>query len=148
MPILIYGATAPLKAHMNIVTAYKTIDGKLFATKEEASDYEQGEFLTVMLDKFSSLEACPYPDGVANAQMRKSIIAWEIARHSVVIDSSIDDLLLTVRSTHCLKAEKIETVSQLLKLSANMLLKTPNLGRKSLDEIVMALRLRGLKLAD
>ena len=133
---------------MNIVTAFKTIDGKLFATKEEAEDYERGEFLIVMLDKFSALEACPYPDGVANAQMRISIIAWEIARHSVAMDSSIDDLLLTVRSAHCLKAENIETISQLLKWSANMLLKTPNLGRKSLDEIVMALRLRGLKLAD
>jgi len=133
---------------MNIVTAFKTIDGKLFATKDEAIDYERGEFLTVMLDKFSALAVCPYPDGVANAQMRKSIIAWEIARHRVALESSIDDLLLTVRSTHCLKAENIETVSQLLTWSANMLLKTPNLGRKSLDEIVMALRLRGLKLAD
>ena len=47
----------------------------------------------------------------------------------------IDDLELTVRSTNCLKAENIYFVGDLVQRSENELMKTPNLGKKSLTEI-------------
>ena len=58
----------------------------------------------------------------------------------------IDDMRLTMRSTNCLKAEGIYTVGELIKWKERELLKTPNLGKKSLTEIQKALQVRGLKL--
>jgi len=53
---------------------------------------------------------------------------------------------LTMRSTNCLKAEGIYTVGELIKWKERELLKTPNLGKKSLTEIKEVLQVRGLKL--
>src|SRR5262249_11168585 len=47
----------------------------------------------------------------------------------------VDDLELTVRSANCLKAENIYYIGDLIQRSETELLKTPNLGRKSLNEI-------------
>ncbi|MDR2128660.1 MAG: DNA-directed RNA polymerase subunit alpha [Burkholderiaceae bacterium] len=58
----------------------------------------------------------------------------------------VDDLELTVRSANCLKAENIYYVGDLIQRTENELLKTPNLGRKSLNEIKEALAARGLTL--
>jgi len=58
----------------------------------------------------------------------------------------IDDLELTVRSMNCLKAEGIYTVGELIKWKERELLKTPNLGKKSLREIKEVLQEWGLKL--
>lgn len=58
----------------------------------------------------------------------------------------IDDLELTVRSTNCLKAEKICYIGDLIQKSENELLKTPNLGKKSLTEIKEVLAQRSLNL--
>ena len=58
----------------------------------------------------------------------------------------IDDLELTVRSMNCLKAEGIYTVGELIKWKERELLKTPNLGKKSLTEIQKALQVWGFKL--
>lgn len=58
----------------------------------------------------------------------------------------IDELDLTVRSTNCLKAERIFYIGDLIIRSEVELLKTPNLGRKSLDEIKSVLAERGLSL--
>ena len=57
------------------------------------------------------------------------------------------DLPLSIRVQHCLQAEEIETIEQLLLCKESDLLKTPNLGRKSLNEIKEALALRGMRLA-
>ncbi len=58
----------------------------------------------------------------------------------------VDDLELTVRSANCLKAESIYYIGDLVQRSENELLKTPNLGRKSLNEIKEVLAARGLTL--
>jgi len=58
----------------------------------------------------------------------------------------VDDLELTVRSANCLKAENIYYIGDLIKRNENELLKTPNLGRKSLNEIKEVLASRGLTL--
>lgn len=58
----------------------------------------------------------------------------------------VDDLELTVRSANCLKAENIYYIGDLIQRTENELLKTPNLGRKSLNEIKKVLAARGLTL--
>ena len=58
----------------------------------------------------------------------------------------VDDLELTVRSANCLKAEHICYIGDLIQRTENELLKTPNLGRKSLNEIKEVLAGRGLTL--
>ena len=58
----------------------------------------------------------------------------------------VDDLELTVRSANCLKAENIYYIGDLIQRNENELLKTPNLGRKSLNEIKEVLAARGLTL--
>lgn len=58
----------------------------------------------------------------------------------------IDDLELTVRSTNCLKSEYIFYLGDLIQHTETDLLKTPNLGKKSLFEIKTALATRGLSL--
>ncbi len=58
----------------------------------------------------------------------------------------IDDLELTVRSANCLKAESIYYIGDLVQKTEVELLKTPNLGKKSLTEIKDVLGARGLAL--
>lgn len=58
----------------------------------------------------------------------------------------VDDLELTVRSANCLKAEQIYYIGDLVQRAESSLLKTPNLGKKSLQEIKDVLAQRGLGL--
>ncbi len=58
----------------------------------------------------------------------------------------VDDLELTVRSANCLKAENIYFIGDLIQRTEVELLKTPNLGKKSLTEIKDVLAQRGLSL--
>jgi len=58
----------------------------------------------------------------------------------------VDELELTVRSANCLKAENIYYIGDLIQRTETELLKTPNLGRKSLNEIKDVLAARGLTL--
>ena len=58
----------------------------------------------------------------------------------------VDDLELTVRSANCLKAENIYYIGDLIQRTEVELLKTPNLGKKSLTEIKDVLASRGLAL--
>ena len=58
----------------------------------------------------------------------------------------VDELELTVRSANCLKAENIHYIGDLVTRMESDLLRTPNLGRKSLNEIKEVLSSRGLSL--
>ena len=58
----------------------------------------------------------------------------------------VDELELTVRSANCLKVEKIHYIGDLVNRKESDLLRTPNLGRKSLNEIKEVLAARGLSL--
>jgi len=58
----------------------------------------------------------------------------------------VDDLELTVRSANCLKAENIFYIGDLIQRTETELLKTPNLGRKSLNEIKEVLATKSLTL--
>lgn len=63
-----------------------------------------------------------------------------------ILRRPVDDLELTVRSANCLKAENIYYIGDLIQRTENELLKTPNLGRKSLNEIKEFLGTHGLTL--
>lgn len=58
----------------------------------------------------------------------------------------VDDLELTVRSANCIKAENVHYIGDLVQRTEAELLKTPNLGKKSLSEIKTVLAERGLSL--
>ena len=71
-------------------------------------------------------------------------------RHAAEMDPGllrkVDELELTVRSANCLKAEGIERVGDLIQRTETDLLRTPNLGKKSLTEIKTVLAEQGLSL--
>ena len=58
----------------------------------------------------------------------------------------VDELELTVRSANCLKAENIHYIGDLVQRTEVELLRTPNLGKKSLTEIKEVLESHGLSL--
>jgi DNA-directed RNA polymerase alpha subunit len=60
----------------------------------------------------------------------------------------LDEVPFTVRTSNCLRAANVYNVGQLQQWTANELLKLPNLGRKSLKEIIDELGVLGLQLRD
>lgn len=86
------------------------------------------------------------------AQLEGSDIPWGSKPEPVsqqfdpILLRPVDELELTVRSANCLKAENIYYIGDLIQRTENELLKTPNLGRKSLNEIKEVLASRGLTL--
>ena len=70
----------------------------------------------------------------------------EEAKIDPIMLRPVDELELTVRSANCLKVEKIYYIGDLVTRKESDLLKTPNLGRKSLNEIKDVLAARGLSL--
>ncbi|HVT34418.1 MAG TPA: DNA-directed RNA polymerase subunit alpha [Nevskiaceae bacterium] len=65
---------------------------------------------------------------------------------SPILFRPIDDLELTVRSANCLKAENVYYIGDLVQRTETELMKTPNLGKKSLNEIKEALKGHDLEL--
>lgn len=91
--------------------------------------------LVEQLSVFAALENTAEPEAVSRAPQVDPILL-----------RPVDDLELTVRSANCLKAENIYYIGDLIQRTENELLKTPNLGRKSLNEIKEVLAARGLTL--
>lgn len=73
--------------------------------------------------------------------------AFSVGRTQSREGTSIELLDLTVRVVNCLKADGIETIEQLVKLSENDLLRVQNLGRRAISEIKAALQPLGANLA-
>lgn len=63
-----------------------------------------------------------------------------------ILEMSIEDMDLSVRSYNCLKRANIHTVEDLTQKTEDDMLKVRNLGRKSLDEVIAKLRGYGLDL--
>jgi DNA-directed RNA polymerase subunit alpha len=63
-----------------------------------------------------------------------------------IFSQSVDDLELTVRAANCLKAQNIHWIGDLVRKTESDLLRTPNLGRKSLSEIKAVLAKNNLVL--
>ena len=70
----------------------------------------------------------------------------EEAKIDPIMLRPVDELELTVRSANCLKAENIHYIGDLVTRMESDLLRTPNLGKKSLNEIKEVLLSRGLSL--
>jgi len=63
-------------------------------------------------------------------------VGWEMCiRDSRILDTTIEELELSVRSSNCLKRAGINTVGELINKSEEDLMKVRNLGKKSLEEI-------------
>jgi DNA-directed RNA polymerase subunit alpha len=77
---------------------------------------------------------------------RRQEILNKWAMTEAIVFDGIEQLNLTVRTERCLKAEYIHTISQLLDCTKDRILKTPNMGRKSVNEVIERLNERGLKL--
>ncbi|MFN5350732.1 MAG: DNA-directed RNA polymerase subunit alpha [Polaromonas sp.] len=97
------------------------------------------KILVEQLAVFAQLEGNELPD--FNPQVQRSSQQFD-----PILLRPVDELELTVRSANCLKAENIYYIGDLIQRTENELLKTPNLGRKSLNEIKEVLASRGLTL--
>lgn len=99
------------------------------------------KILVEQLAVFAQLEGGELPPfGAAGGEARGA------AAFDPILLRPVDELELTVRSANCLKAENIYYIGDLIQRTENELLKTPNLGRKSLNEIKEVLASRGLTL--
>jgi len=105
------------------------------AIDPEQSIRSAARILMEQLSVFADLETTT----VAPVEQKQLPVAPELLR-------PVDDLELTVRSANCLKAENIYYIGDLIQRTETELLKTPNLGRKSLNEIKEVLASRGLTL--
>lgn len=112
-----------------------TIETNGAITPEEAVR-QSARILMDQLRVFGELEGTTEPIAAARAAPQVDPILLR----------PVDDLELTVRSANCLKAENIYYIGDLIQRTENELLKTPNLGRKSLNEIKEVLAARGLTL--
>jgi len=105
------------------------------AVDPEESIRHSARLLMEQLSAFADLEGTPSaPEAKATTTV------------DPVLMRPVDDLELTVRSANCLKAENIYYIGDLIQRTETELLKTPNLGRKSLNEIKEVLASRGLTL--
>ncbi|MWD72347.1 DNA-directed RNA polymerase subunit alpha [Escherichia coli] len=87
-----------------------------------------------------------FVDFVDLRDVRQPEVKEEKPEFDPILLRPVDDLELTVRSANCLKAEAIHYIGDLVQRTEVELLKTPNLGKKSLTEIKDVLASRGLSL--
>lgn len=71
---------------------------------------------------------------------------WKLEEE--IKQDGIEKLNLTLRTERCLKSDDILTIQQLQKCTENRLMRIPNLGRKSLKEIIEQMAALGYKLKD
>ena len=81
-----------------------------------------------------------------NAKNAEVMIEKEDDEKEKVLEMSIDELELSVRSYNCLKRAGINTVEELTNTTSEDMMKVRNLGRKSLDEVLAKLKELGLQL--
>ena len=101
---------------------------------------QAARILVEQLSVFAALE------GGADQIVEQGVVGGRAPQVDPILLRPVDDLELTVRSANCLKAENIFYIGDLIQRTENELLKTPNLGRKSLNEIKEVLASRGLTL--
>jgi DNA-directed RNA polymerase subunit alpha len=110
------------------------------AISPEEAIRASAKILVEQLIVFTQLE------GVGSVDLGEFTRSPEGPEPPAILLRPVDELELTVRSANCLKAENIYYIGDLVQRSETELLKTPNLGRKSLNEIKEVLASRGLTL--
>ncbi len=105
----------------------------------KAAVQQAAAILRDQLGSFVALERTTSEDTGSSQEPQKPVFDPMLLR-------PVDDLELTVRSANCLKAENIYLIGDLIQRTEVELLKTPNLGKKSLTEIKDVLAIRGLSL--
>ena len=108
------------------------------AIQPEEAIRQSARILVEQLAIFAQLEVNPNEMFDAPAPQKQNF--------DPILLRPVDELELTVRSANCLKAENIYYIGDLIQRTETELLKTPNLGRKSLNEIKEVLASRGLTL--
>ena len=81
-----------------------------------------------------------------NAQKVEIMVEQEEDETTKVLSMSIEDLELSVRSSNCLRRAGINTVEELCNKTSDDMMKVRNLGKKSLDEVLLKLKEMGLHL--
>lgn len=82
-------------------------------------------------------------DNVGNVEI---MVAKEDAKKEKILEITIEELDLSVRSYNCLKRAGINTIEELIKKNEEEMMKVRNLGRKSLEEVQQKLAALGLSL--
>jgi len=78
---------------------------------------------------------------------KPTVVERETAQRDKVLEMTIEELDLSVRSFNCLKRANINTVEDLISKTEDEMMKVRNLGRKSLEEVIHKLDMMGLALA-
>ena len=79
---------------------------------------------------------------------KSTVVEKAETQRDKVMEMTIDDMDLSVRSYNCLKRANINTVEDLISKTEEEMMKVRNLGRKSLEEVINKLAMMGLHLAD
>ena len=79
---------------------------------------------------------------------RSTVVEKPETQRDKVLEMTIEELDLSVRSFNCLKRANINTVEDLISKTEDEMMKVRNLGRKSLEEVINKLAMMGLSLAD
>ena len=79
---------------------------------------------------------------------RSTVVEKAETQRDKVLELTIEELDLSVRSFNCLKRANINTVEDLISKTEEEMMKVRNLGRKSLEEVINKLAMMGLSLAD
>ena len=123
------------------------------ATKEELLDCFATEAMKLLVQQAGStlnpyrVAESAYTVAERMLERREKIFCqWKL--DGGVVHHGIEKLNLTVRTEHCLKAEGIHTLQQLQNCTKRELMKTPNLGLKSINEIIEQMDELGYKLRD
>ena len=79
---------------------------------------------------------------------KSTVVEKAETQRDKVLELTIEELDLSVRSFNCLKRANINTVEDLISKTEDEMMKVRNLGRKSLEEVINKLNMMGLSLAD
>jgi DNA-directed RNA polymerase subunit alpha len=81
-------------------------------------------------------------DSITNKGISKSEAVVEDNENEVVTEILIEEIPISVRAYNCLKRAQINTINDLVNYSREELLEIKNFGRKSVDEVILALEKR------
>ena len=88
-----------------------------------------------------------FTDLSANVSSKSTVVEKAETQRDKVLEMTIEELDLSVRSFNCLKRANINTVEDLISKTEDEMIKVRNLGRKSLEEVIHKLTMMGLSLA-